>query len=88
MAQAVVLHRCAPDELSRWIDEVATTGISAAELTRRLRRARPSRRQAYFVRDPRGYRLRTVRYRADMSPTEKRRIWDAREMALRVMARS
>lgn len=88
MAQAVVLHRCAPDGLERWIEEVASSGISAADLTRRLRRTRPSRRRAYLVRDPRGFRLRAVRYRADMSPTEKRRIWDALETALRVMAHS
>lgn len=88
MAQAVVLHRCSPDDLDHWIEDAATSGISAAELTQRLRRNRPSRSRAYLVRDPRGFRLRAVRYRADMSPTEKRRIWEALERALRVMAQS
>lgn len=88
MAQAVILHRCAPSDLDHWIDEIQTSELSTDELTRSLRRRGPHRARPYLTRDPRGFRMRAVRYREDMGPGEKRKIWEALERGLRVIAQS
>lgn len=89
MAHAVLLHRADLSDPSEWIDRIAAGGVSAEELKRRLpRTARRSRRGDYLVRNSRGFRLRAIRYRSDMSAAEKRRIWDSLEAALKLIAES
>ncbi len=90
MAHAVVLHRLAPSDAPRWIEEIQACGLSAAELAKRVRRNpwRRDKTRVALVRDAAGFRLRTIRYRHDASPVEKRRIWDALEAALRIVAES
>jgi ParB/RepB/Spo0J family partition protein len=88
MAHAVVLHRAAPSDTAKWIEETAAFGLSAAELSKRLRRSpwRRDRNQLSLVRDARGFRLKPIRYRADANAAEKRRIWETLEAAMRIVA--
>ena len=89
MAHAILLHRAKPSDLSRWIDEVAASGLSAKDLKRRLQRiARRRGPKMYLVQDTNGFRLRPVRYRPDMSTAEKKRIWESLEAALKLIAQS
>ena len=88
MAHAVVLHRAAPCDTAKWIDEVAGSGLAAGELARKLRRSpwRRDRNALSLVRDARGFRLKPIRYRSDLSVAEKRRIWETLEAAMRIVA--
>jgi ParB/RepB/Spo0J family partition protein len=88
MAHAVVLHRAAPSDAAKWLEEVAASGLSAAELAKRLRPGHRRRGAIALVRDARGFRMRSIRYRHDLSAGEKRRIWDTLEAALRIVAQS
>jgi ParB family chromosome partitioning protein len=89
MAHAVVLHRAAPADLARWIDDVAASRLSAAELTKRMRRSPYARGAASpLVRDAHGFRLKAIRYRHDLDDAAKRRIWGVLESALRLVAES
>jgi ParB family chromosome partitioning protein len=90
MAHAVILHRASGADAAGWIEEIGRSGLSAAELAKRLKK--PARRRgapaAPLVRDLRGFRLGPIRYRHDLALAEKRRIWDALEAALRIVAES
>lgn len=88
MAHAVVLHRAAPADPAKWIEETVSSGLSAAELSKRLRRSpwRRDRNNLSLVRDARGFRLKPIRYRADANAAEKRRIWETLEAAMRIVA--
>jgi ParB/RepB/Spo0J family partition protein len=88
MAHAVVLHRTAPADVGKWIDDVEAKGLAAGELAKRLRRSpwRRDRNAISLVRDARGFRLKPIRYRSDLSVAEKRRIWETLESALRIVA--
>lgn len=88
MAHAVVLHRAAGSDPAKWIEETVTSGLSAAELSKRLRRSpwRRDRNNLSLVRDARGFRLKPIRYRADANAAEKRRIWETLEAAMRIVA--
>jgi ParB family chromosome partitioning protein len=89
MAHALLLHRANLSDPSDWIDEIASGDVSAEELKRRLRRTVSQHRpRSFLVRDPKGFRLRPIRYRGDMSAAEKRRIWDSLEAALKLIAES
>jgi ParB/RepB/Spo0J family partition protein len=89
MTHAVLLHRANLSDPSGWIDEIAGGDVSAEELKRRLRRtASQHRPRSHLVRDAKGFRLRPIRYRGDMSAAEKRRIWDSLEAALKLIADS
>jgi ParB/RepB/Spo0J family partition protein len=89
MAHAVVLHRAAPSaDVAKWIGEIVSSGLSAAELSQQVRRSpwRRDRNALSLVRDARGFRLKPIRYRSDASAAEKRRIWETLEAALRIVA--
>jgi ParB/RepB/Spo0J family partition protein len=88
MAHAVVLHRAAPADVARWIEEIVSSGLSASELAKRVRRSpwRRDRNSLSLVRDARGFRLKPIRYRSDSSAAEKRRVWETLEAALRIVA--
>jgi ParB/RepB/Spo0J family partition protein len=88
MAHAVVLHRAAPADPAKWIAEIESAGLSAAELAKRVRRSpwRRDRNAISLVRDGRGFRLKPIRYRSDLSIAEKRRIWETLETAMRIVA--
>jgi ParB family chromosome partitioning protein len=89
MAHAILLHRANLSDPSTWIDKIEAEGISAEKLKDRL--GRSSRRKGpkiLLVQDARGFHLRPIRYRKDMSRAEKRRIWDSLEAALKLIAES
>jgi ParB/RepB/Spo0J family partition protein len=88
MAHAVVLHRAAPCDTEKWIDEAEASGLAAGELAKKLRRSpwRRDRNAISLVRDSRGFRLKPLRYRSDLSVAEKRRIWETLEAAMRIVA--
>ena len=88
MAHAVVLHRAAPCDTAKWIGEVEASGLAAGALAKRLRRSpwRRDRNALSLVRDSRGFRLKPIRYRSDLSVAEKRRIWETLEAAMRIVA--
>ena len=91
MAHAIALHRAQLPEaaLEKWIEEIASTQLSAAALTARLRSPLGGRpRGPRLVRDAKGFRLAPIRFRRDLCEHEKRAIWDALEQALALIARA
>lgn len=89
MAHAILLHRASVSDASEWIDAIAAESLPLEEIKHRIRQtARQRKPRSYLVRDARGFRLRPVRYRSDMSAAEKKRIWDSLEAALKLIAES
>jgi ParB/RepB/Spo0J family partition protein len=88
MAHAVCLHQAKVENLDRWVKDVACRELSALELRKQLRGLRRRRSTTYLVRDPSGFRLRSIRFRHDMSFAERRKIAGALESALRTAAES
>jgi ParB/RepB/Spo0J family partition protein len=89
MAHAVALHRSRTADPAPWIRTIQESGLSAAELAKRLRPPRARRAHApSLVRDAKGFRLAAIRFRKDSSAREKRAIWDALENAMRIIAES
>jgi len=87
MAHAVFLHQARVEHPDRWVDEVSKAKLSVYDLRKRLG-GRHRHGATYLVRDSRGFRLRPIRFRHDMSAAERGRIAAALESALRTAAES
>lgn len=86
-AHALTLDQFNVRDPEEWVRKIEETQLSADELRQKLKPRRAERGpRSYLVRDAVGFRLKQIRYRRDMPLAQKRRIWDALDSALHIMA--
>jgi ParB family transcriptional regulator, chromosome partitioning protein len=86
MGHAALIHRFAPNDAERVIEDVASEQMSVGQLRRRLmRRRRAGRAGRYLEREGGGFRLRALQYHPTLPAVEKERILRALQQAIDIV---